>query len=372
MKRTRAAYWTKFKEMAIDTKIAKEWPEYEIIELSGPVGVPVRWKEKVTRKEGKVWREYHDLTEYQPGDVLHREWRRASPWEVEEWNGFSSEALRALGAFKRDGEYFIQIVEKIKDLRAAIRQRCRHILARKISRTQQQFELLGDAQLLENYVSRLTALVQITLQIKIPNKESSQEIGQLALQLEKTKSKLKCHALSEIQCAQEQQKPWKLPVHVSQAATDLLQERAKDFEITIGSLELAEKWFRLMTDIERRFRNCYQRLGKLGQKLQEEMLKGEEVSSNLLLPIAREAHGIWKYLLEQIPNFDPYYSRLQEPEFQRLGRVLEHVKQGRAKIVYNDIEGAIAKLEAIAIGEKPTRAEISRQKERFSMGPFKE
>ena len=368
MERTRAAYWTKFKEMAIDPKIAKELPEYEIIELSAPVGIPVRWKEKVITKEGRVWREYQNLTEYQPGEVLHREWRRASLWEVEEWNGFSSEALRALGVFKQEGEYFIQIVEKIKDLRAAIRQRCRHILARTIGRTQQQFELLGDAQLLENYVSRLTSLVQRILQTRMPNGESSQEIRQLALRLEGTKSKLKRHALSEIQRAQEQQKPWKLPVHASQAATDLLQERAKDFEIAISSLELAEKWFRLMTDIERRFRNCYQRLGQLGQKLQEEMLKGEEVSPNLLLPIAREACGIWKYLLEKIPNFEPYYSRLQEPEFQRLGRVLEHAKQGKAKTVYNDIEEAIAKLEAIAIGEKPTQAEISRQKERFSTG----
>ncbi|MDP1538760.1 MAG: hypothetical protein Q8M00_01895 [bacterium] len=372
MKSKRAAYWREFKKIAIDPKMAKELPEYEIIELSVPVGIPVRWKERVIRKEGKVWREYQDLAEYQPGEVLHREWRRASSWEVEEWNGLSSEALRALGVFKRDGEYFIQIVEKIKDLRAAIRQRCRHILARKISRTQQQFELLGDAQLLENYVSRLTSLVQKILQIRRSSDVFKGELGQIALQLKGAESELKRHALFEIQRAQEQQKPWKLPVHASQAATDLLQERAKDFEIAISSLELAEKWFRLMTDIERRFYNCYQRLGQLGQRLQEEMLKGEKVSPNVLLPIAQEAYGIRKYLLEQIPNFDPYYSRLQEPEFQRLGRVLEHFKQRRAKTVYNDIEGAIAKLEAIAIGEKPTRAEISRQKERFSIGPSKE
>jgi len=371
MKRTRAAYWRKFKEVAIDTKIAKELP-YEIIELLAPVGVPVRWKEKVTRKQGKVWREYPGLIEYKPGEVLHREWRKASSWEVEEWNGFSSETLRALGVFKRNGEYFIQIVEKIKDLRAAIRQRCRHILGRKIGRFQPKFELLGDAKLLEYYVSRLTALVQRILQIKMSNEENSQEIEQLALQLERAKSKLKRHALSEIQRAQEQQRPWQLPVHLTKAATDLLLERAKDFEIAISSLKLAEKWFRLMRDIERRFRNCYQRLGQLGQKLQEEMLKGKEVSPDLLLPIAREVYGIWKHLSEKIPNFDPYYSRLQEPEFQRLGRVLEHAKQERAKTVYNDIEGAMAKLEAIAIGEKPTRAEISRQKERFSMGPSKE
>jgi len=373
MRKTRAAYWREFKKLAmIDTKMAKEWPEYEIIELSGPVRVPVRWKEKVTRKGGKVWQEHLDLAVYRPGEVFHREWRKASAWEVEEWNGLSKEKLGALGVFKKDGEYSIQIVEKIKDLRAAIRQRCRHVPGRKIGRIQPKFELLGDAKLLEYYVYRLTALVQKFLQTKMPDEESSQELGQLALGLERAKSELKRHALFEIQRAQEQQKLWKLPVHASQAATDLLQERAKDFEIAVSTLKLAEKWLRLMRGIERKFRNCYQRLGKLGQKLQKEILKGGEVSPNLLLPIAGEAYGIWKYLREQIPNFEPYYSRLQEPEFQRLGRVLEHAKQERAKTVYNDLEGAVAKLEAIAIGEKPTRAEISRQKERFSIGPSKE
>lgn len=282
MKRTRAAYWREFKKMAIDTKIAKELPEYQIIELSVPVSIPVRWKKRVTRKEGKVWREYQGLAEYQPGQVLHREWRRASSWEVEEWNEFSSEALEALGVFKRNGEYFIQIVEKIKDLRAAVRQRCRHILG-------------------------------------------------------------------EIRRAREQQKPWQLPVQASQ------------YEIASSSLELAEKWFRLTRDIEQRFGSCYQRLGQLGQELQEKMLQGEEVSLDVLFLIAREADGIRQYLLKRIPNFEPYYSRLQEPEFQRLSRVLEHAEQRRAKTVYNDIEKAKAKLEAMAIGEKPAWAEISRQ-----------
>lgn len=369
-KRARAAYWRKFKEIAIGAGTAKELPEYRVIELSAPVSVPVRWKEKVTRKEGKVWRERRDVAEYQPGEVLCREWRKASLWEIEEWSGFSSEALNALGVFKQNGEYFIQIVEGIKDFKAAVRQRCRHILARKISRSRRQFELLGDAQLLENYVSRLTTLVQRILQIGRPSDVFNEELGRIALQLENARSELKRHAFREIKQAQ-QQKLWKSPVHISQAATDLLGERAKDFEIVVSSLELAGKWLRLITDIERKFRDCYQQLGQLGQRLQEKILKGEEISPDILLPIAREAYGIWKYLSEKIPNFDPYYSRLQEPEFQRLGRALEHAEQGRAKTVYNDIEEAVAKLEAVAIGEKPARAEINRQKKRFFMGPSK-
>jgi len=362
MKRTRAAYWNEFQE-AIKKGMAREIPEYEVLEVLAPIRISVRWKEKVTRREGKVWREYQDLAEYQPGEVLHREWRPASQWETEEWKDLSQEKLKELGVFRKDGEFSIQIVEKIKDLRAAVRQRCRHILT----------SVLGDAQLLENYVSRLTALVQKILQMRVPDNvfaESFQDLRQLALLLEKAESKLKRHALSEIQRAREQQKPWELPVQTSQATTDLLRERAKDFEIAISSLQLAEKWFRLMTDIEQRFRSCHKRLGQLRKKLQEEILKGEEVSPSVLLPIAHEAYGIWKYLFKEIPNFEPYYSRLQEPKFQRLGRVLKHAR--RAKTVYNDIDGAIAKLEAIAIGEKPTRAEISRQKERFSIGPSKE
>ena len=229
---------------------------------------------------------------------------------------------------------------------------------------------MGDAKLLEIYVSQLASFVQKNLQIRRPSNVLNEELGQLASQLENAKSELKRHALREIKQAREQQKRWESPVHASQAATDLLQERAKDFEIAISSLKLAGKWFRLMTDSEQRFRNCYQRLGKLGETLQEKIIKGDKISSDALLSIGREAYGIWKYLSKKIPNFEPYYSRLQKPAFQRLGKALEHAEQRKTKTVYNDIEGAVAKLEAIAIGEKPTRAEISRQKERFSTGPL--
>ena len=129
------------------------------------------------------------------------------------------------------------------------------------------------------------------------------------------------------------------------------------------SIELAEKWRNLMATIERRFRSCYKRLGQLGEKLQGLLSSGEAIQPEALLSIANEAHGIWKHLEEQIPNFNPYYQRLQEPEFQRLSRTILHAQKGRAETVLNDIKEATAKLEAVAIGEKVTRAELRKEKE---------
>jgi len=374
MKRTRAAYWRKFKEVAIDTKIAKELP-YEIIELLAPVGVPVRWKEKVTRKQGKVWREYPGLIEYKPGEVLHREWRSASQWEIEEWKDLPEKKLKELGVFRKDKEFSIQIVEKIKDLPAAIRQRGRHVPARKIGRIRKKFTLTGDAQLLADYARRLSHLLEDFLKNFKPSpqlmEKASVEFAQIPLFLERSRTSLKKGALAEIKLAL-QGRFWEIPARTSEAITNLLNQRVKDYEIAMKSIELAEKWRDLMAEIERRFRNCYNRLGQLGEKLQGLLATGEAIQPKDLLPIANEAYGIWKHLTEKVPNFNPYYQRLQEPEFQRLSRIVLHAEKGKAETVFNDLMEAAAKLEAIAIGEKPTRVEIRRQKERFSMGPSKE
>ncbi len=81
------------------------------------------------------------------------------------------------------------------------------------------------------------------------------------------------------------------------------------------------------------------------------------------MPIANEAHGIWKHLTENVPRFNPYYSRLQAPEFQRLSRIILHAEKGKAETVLNDLMEAAAKLEAIAIGERVTQAELRKEKE---------
>ena len=142
--------------------------------------------------------------------------------------------------------------------------------------------------------------------------------------------------------------------------------RVRDYEIAIKSVELAEKWRDLMDLIERRFRDAYNRLGQLAEKLQNLIISGREMKPQYLLPIANEAYGIWKFLTENIPNFNPYYQRLQADEFQRLSRVVIHAKAGKVKTVFNDIEEATAKLEAVAIGEGVTRAELKKKAVFFS------
>jgi len=370
----RDAYWIEFQEV-IKKGMAREIPEYEAIEVRLPIQISVCWKEKakvIKNEDGKiikiVWREYPGSIEYKPGEVLHREWKPASQWEIEEWEDLPEEKLKELGIFRKDGEFSIQIVEKIKDLPAAIRQRGRHIPARKIVRKRRRFVLTGDVQLLSGYARRFSNLLEDFLKEFKPSsqsmKKASLEFAQVSQLLERSRTSLKRRAKEEIQLAL-QGRFWEIPARTSEAITDFLNQRIKDYEIAMKSIELAEKWLDLMAEIEKRFRNCYNRLGQLGEKLQGLLATGEAIQPKDLLPIANEAYGIWKHLMENVPNFNPYYRRLQEPEFQRLSRVKDHAEAGRATTVLNDITEATAKLEAIAIGERVSRSELRKEKETF-------
>lgn len=366
----RDAYWVEFQE-AIKKGMVREIPEYNAIEALVLIPILVHWKKRCQIIwEGKVikeyWREDWGLVKYKPGEVLHREWRVASEWEIEEWKDLPKEKLKELGVFRKDGEFSIQIVEKIKDLQAAIRQRGRHIPARKIARKRRKFVLAGDAQLLASCADRLAKLLQDFLKTHKSSpqvmEKSSLEFAQISQLLEKSRTSLKRKALGEIQLA-KQGKFWEIPARAGGAITDLLNQRVKDYEIAMKSIELAEKWRDLMADIERRFRDCYNRLGKRGEDLQNLLASGQPLQPKDLLPIANEAYGIWKHLTERVPNFNPYYQRLQEPEFQRLSRITIHAQAGRVETMFNDIEEATAKLEAVAIGEKVTPAELKKEKE---------
>jgi hypothetical protein len=260
----------------------------------------------------------------------------------------------------------IQIVEKIKDLPAAIRQRGRHIPASKIFRQRRRFTLAGHAQLLSQYANQLTILIQNFLQAARPStqvrEQGADRLSQIYQDFENRKTALVRQARQEIRLAL-QGEYWEVQAHTAQVVALILADRVRDYEMAMRSLDVALRWRILMVNIERRFRNCYSRLGQLGQELQGMMQSGQVVPPMDLLRIASEAHGIWAHLQEQVPKFNPYYERLQEAEFQRLSRVREHAEAGRDSTVYNFIEGATAKLEAVAIGERPTRAELSRERE---------
>lgn len=371
MPRARSAYWSEFKLAAIDTGLARELLEFEVLEVLTPIEIPVRWKQRRQIRRGgevvgTVWRDCDGVAQYTPGQVLHKEWRKARPWEVEEWQGLPEDQLRELGVFTQDIAFSIQIVEKIKDLPSAIRQRGRHILSRKIFRQRRRFTLAGHAQILTQYASQLNRLVQNFLQSPRPSiperQRGAQELNQMYQDFENRKTALVKYAREEIQLAL-QGEFWQTQAHTAQAVALLLADRVRDYEIAIRTIDLALRWRTLMAEIEGRFRACHSSLGQLGQELQDMRLRGPAVSPIDLLRIAQEAYNIYTHLQEQVPKFNPYYERLQEEEFQRLSRVREHAQAGRDSTVYNFIEGAVAKLEAVAIGEQPTRAELSRERE---------
>ena len=365
------AYWTEFTKEAIKKGLARVIPEYNVIEALSLIPILVYWKKRFeVTSDGKVikeyWRDYWGLVEYKPGQVLYQRWRPASDWEIEEWRNFSEEKLKELGVFRRGEEFTVQIVEKVVDLPAAIRQLGRHIPAEKIARPRKKFVLAGDTQLLTDYAVRLNTLLQDFLKSPRPNiqlmERASREFGQTSQILERGRTYLRRKASGEIRLAQ-QGKFWEVTAQTSQVINDLLKERAEDYEIATNSIRAAERLRDLMAEIERRFRNCYNRLGQLGERLQKLLMSGQPLEQKDILPIANEAYGIWKHLTEKVPKFNPYYQRLQKPEFQRLSRVQIHAQAGRAETVFNDIKEATAKLEAIAIGEMVTRAELRKEKE---------
>jgi len=356
-----AAYWREFHLEAILPGLARELPEYEVIEVLAPLGIGIPIRSKYKTKKGE-WKERFATAEYQPGQVLHKEWRAASEWEAEEWAHLSLDGLRELGVFRKGDTFSVQIVEKIQDLPAMARQRSRHIPASKIARRQRSFTIPGDAEMLAGYAQRLTSITQLLLQSRTSQQGdlNSQELSQLTLELEGSRSRLKRLAMQEISFAQ-QGRFWETSIRTGQATVYLLQERARSYEIALKTLELAEKLLHLMGDIERRFRNCYRRLGQLGEQL-DPLLHQAHPDSQRILSIAKEAQGIWIHLTENVPRFNPYCERLQAPQFQRLSRSVEHARQDKAGTLFNDIKEAAAKLEAVALKERPTKAEVARQK----------
>lgn len=368
----RAAYFVELRE-AIQTGEIKARAEYELLEVWQPVQISVRWKDKIrVRRAGKVirefWREYFGLVIYNPGDVLHPLWRQVSEWEENEWRGLPEEKLKKLGVFRKNGQFTVQIVSKITDLPAAVRQRIRHIPASLIGRERKRFVLAGNAQLLADYVTRLNNLMNQFLTAPRVSPElmekASAEFARIYESLERSRTSLKRKALGDIR-ETSQAGFREMPARAAQINVDLLNQRLLDYEMASKSIVLGEKWLRLMLDSERRFRRCYNRLGELAMKLQVLLSEKESIEPADLWPIAKEAYGIWNHLNREI-RFNPYYQRLQAPEFQRLSRVQIHAEAGRGKTVLNSIKLAATKLEAVAMGEKITRAEAQKEREALS------
>lgn len=371
----RSAYWSEFHQAGIQTGQAKELPDYEVIAILSAISIPVFWKEKRKKGRGAAemtgWREYSGVVEYEPGQVLHREWRAASEWELDEWQRLSGDELMFRGIYRDGWRYTIQIVEKIKDLPAAIRQRGRHVPGRKIGRKRGRFVLNGDANILAGYAGRLSEL--LSRSITEPNDEvmgeTSLELSKISLEFTQSRSQLKEkireNIQHEIQLAQGGTF-WSFQARAGQTIADLLAERERDYRIAIRSIELAAILRDLMKEIEGNIGNRYRRLGQLAEQLQELISGNQPIDQVYLMATANEAYEIWEYLQSNIPTFNPYYERLRAPEIERLSRVRDHAMENRASTVYNDLELAIGKLEAIALGERVTRAELVKGREVLS------
>jgi hypothetical protein len=363
----RAAYLVELRE-AIATGKIREKPEYGILEVREEVQVPVFWKEKIKRKkkDGTVvisWKDCQGVATYTPGQVLFPYWRQASEWEIKEWEGLSGGELKLRGVARKNGSFSVQIVSKIKDLPAAVRQRVRHIPSDLIAREVSEFVVPGDAQIIADFARRLNRLVDEFLRTPKYNSElvnrASRELRQTYAILEKARTALKRKAMADIDSANGSSF-FEIPFVTSATVTDLLAQRALDYEMAAKSLSLGEKWLSLMNEIEIIFRNAYERLGELAEELGK-----EEVGPTRLLDIAREAHGIWLHL-NQTVHFDPYYKRLREDDFQRLGNVVRYAEAGKNNTVFNLIKRAAAKLEAVAIGEKVSIGEVQKRREIFT------
>ena len=365
----RAAYLAKLRE-AIATGKIREKPEYGILEVREEVQVPVCWKEKTTRKkeDGTIvisWKDCQGVTTYTPGEVLFPYWRQASEWEFQEWEILSDEELKRRGIIRKNGSFYVQIVSRIRDLPAAVRQRVRHIPAELIARKGAESVIPGDAQIMGDYARRLNRLVDefLGFQGYSPSllKKASGVLKQTSAILKNKRTGLKKKALADIRSVFELHPDYfEMPGAISTVMTDLLGQRAINYKMAARSIILGEKWLGLMNEIEIIFRNAYERLCELAAELGK-----PNVEAVRLLDIAREARGIWIHL-NQTVHFDPYYKRIREDDFQGLGNVVRHAEAGKGNTVFNLIKRAAAKLEAVAIGEKVSLDEVQKRREIFA------
>ena len=353
----RAPYFVQLEEI-IKRKAVLRTPGFNLLAVRELVELIVRWKVK---KKG-VWQEQEENIVLKPGIVLHLRWRILNKAEME----LSDEELKKLKVFQKKRKKEVLIVEQIKDLPAAIRRALRHIPAALIGQERKGFRLSGDANQLEAFVIGLNKLMQRYLLTPKPSsalkEKASKVLSQSSSALENSKDLCKRLALAEIDLARKAKSALEVPGRLAQATTNLLVRRLLDYELAFRSIENAEKWFSLMVQIENLFQKSYNRLGHLGQEIEMALKRNGSSLTPHFLEIAKEVCGIYTEMNRKV-YFNPYYQRIQAPEFQRLRNVLNHAKAGKPDTVLRTIKGAVSKLEAVAIGEKPTLVELQKAKE---------
>lgn len=366
-----------------DIKIGafKEFPDGELI----AVVLPEVWEsslrvQKVRKKskgeDGQVyyredWQTYEAVTVYKRGEVLHTILRRANEAEKEEWKNLTEEKAKELGIIRRGEELWVPVVMKIEEgLRAGARQRIRHIPASLVERRGRRFVIAGDAQKLANYAERIEEAIRPLLRVTPPSSEFLEKVSDEFLQTwslsERGRTWLMKKAREEMMLAR-QGKFWQMAVHGGAALEALLKERARKFEMAVQSYNLGVKWATLDEKTCQQFKYAYEGLGRLRMRLNQFEIRGETPKPDD--QIVKESSGIYSYLINaEGSNFKPYSERVESDEFQALKRIPDLAEEGKWwPTIANILENATAKLEVIAKGERPTRAEIRRWGEMFSL-----
>lgn len=317
----RAPYLFQIDELVKESKIKPIGKRlFAVLE---PLTVEVSW-----RKRDKKYRQKRKL---KPGIVLQGRWRVLTVEEREDWKDLLPVERKAkhLEEFSK-GRFMVLIVEQIKDLRAAARRSLRHIpgnlIARKVEVEKGKTMLLaGDVQIIKKCSNIIDSIVAEFLQAK---KVSPKITKGTIVKLEKISTSLK-NTMVDIEL--------QVFIHIKKA----------------------EFYLEIMQDMETKTRFCFTRLTQLAINLQKLILENQ-LTPEQLIKIAGEAKGISLYLEKEI-LFEPYYSRVHSREIRSLQKTVKHARADKEETVLNSFKRAIAKLEAIAIGERPDETELKQK-----------
>ena len=268
----------------------------------------------------------------------------------------------------------VWVVHRYPDLWGAIRQRGRHIIQRLTERRmainkETEVVIPGEAQQMKSFAAILNNLTQrflierITPQLK---ENFSQGVFPIYQELEGAKDRFKPKAAQFLKQAIEGRKI-EIPAKLAEAVAKILNRWVEILDIIENCLKQAENWLLLCKTTEMKIGWAYQRLARLTEELSEISTAGRSPELGKLKITASEMGGILIYLSQEV-HFNPYYQRVKDPAVQNLARAKEYAAKGDTKGVTNIGNRALAKLEAIVLGEKPLITELRRRKRVLDKG----
>lgn len=159
---------------------------------------------------------------------------------------------------------------------------------------------------------------------------------------------------------------WEMAAHSGSALSAILEERARKYGLAVRSWNLGLRWIELYEDTRQKFKNAYDRLGKLAMELEELRMRGEKPGQGERY--SGEFKGIYLYIANAEGSyFDPFCKRIQPAEFQNLSKVPDMAADRDWERIERTAKIAQAKIEVFVKGEMPTRTEIREGNKMFSV-----